>query len=180
MTSTTETTADTTTNTTTTQVYRIYIKAAPQAIWEAITTPEWSQRYGFGGSVDYDLRPGGHFRARPSELFRAASAAQGNDLPEVVIDGQVLEATAPHRLVQTFHMMMDPGTSAEAPTTLTYEIKETAPGVCSLTVTHDFTGAPTMAQILSGAWEQNGAGGGWAWILSDLKTVLETGTGFNG
>jgi uncharacterized protein YndB with AHSA1/START domain len=30
----------TTTETTTTQVYRVYIKARPEAIWDAITKPE--------------------------------------------------------------------------------------------------------------------------------------------
>ena len=30
------------------QVYRVFIKATPQAIWDAITTPEWTQRYGYG------------------------------------------------------------------------------------------------------------------------------------
>jgi uncharacterized protein YndB with AHSA1/START domain len=28
----------------TTQVYGVYIKASPEAIWEAITDPEWTQR----------------------------------------------------------------------------------------------------------------------------------------
>ena len=32
---------------------------SPQAIWDAITKPEWSERYGYGGRVEYDLRPGG-------------------------------------------------------------------------------------------------------------------------
>ena len=31
----------------TTQVYRVYIKASAQAIWDAITKPEWSRRYGY-------------------------------------------------------------------------------------------------------------------------------------
>ncbi|HTE86603.1 MAG TPA: hypothetical protein VK821_17925 [Dehalococcoidia bacterium] len=31
------------------QVYRVYIKATPQAIWDAITRPEWTERYGFWG-----------------------------------------------------------------------------------------------------------------------------------
>ena len=42
----------------TTQVYRVYIKATPQAIWDAITKPEWTERYGYGGRVEYDLRAG--------------------------------------------------------------------------------------------------------------------------
>lgn len=32
--------------TSTTQVYEIYIKATPEAIWDAITKPEWNERYG--------------------------------------------------------------------------------------------------------------------------------------
>ena len=50
-----------------TQVYRVYIKASPEAIWDAITKPEWSERYGYGGRVEYDLRPGGAYRAFASE-----------------------------------------------------------------------------------------------------------------
>ena len=73
------------------QVYRVYIKATPERIWAAITSPEWSQRYGYGGFVSYDLRPGGAYEVRPSAEFRAASLAMGNDLPEVVIAGEVLE-----------------------------------------------------------------------------------------
>ena len=46
----------------TTQVYRVYIRTTPEAIWDAITKPEWSQRYGYSGSVEIDLRPGGAFR----------------------------------------------------------------------------------------------------------------------
>lgn len=31
-----------TTETRTTQIFRVYIKATPEAIWEAITSPEWN------------------------------------------------------------------------------------------------------------------------------------------
>ena len=50
----------------TTQVYRVFIKATAQAIWDAITQPEWAKRYGYGCPVEYDLRPGGVYRARPT------------------------------------------------------------------------------------------------------------------
>ncbi len=77
---------------------------------------------------------------------------------------------------------MDPTTAAEPFTTLTYEIAElpAQPGVCKLTVTHDVTGAPATAAMVAGAQEEYGAGGGWAWVLSDLKTLVETGGTFNG
>ena len=52
-------------NATTTQVYRVYIKATPEAIWDAITKPEWTQRYGYGGIPEFDLRPGAALRRPP-------------------------------------------------------------------------------------------------------------------
>lgn len=164
--------------TTTTQVYRVYIRTTPQAIWDAITQPEWTARYGYTGFVDYDLRPGGHYRVRATEEFRAAALAQGNDLPEIVLEGEVLEAEPPTRLVTTFRMLMDEGMAAEPPTRITHEIKDTGGGLCSLTITHELEGAPNHAAVLSGKYEEFGAGGGHAWVLSDLKTLLETGRSF--
>jgi uncharacterized protein YndB with AHSA1/START domain len=63
------------TTTATTQIYRVYIKAKPEAVWEAITKPEWTEKYGYGGQADYDLRPGGHYRGVASEEMRAMGAA---------------------------------------------------------------------------------------------------------
>ena len=48
----------------TTQVYRVWIKATPERIWEAITSPEWVGRYGYGGNVSYELRAGRQVRRR--------------------------------------------------------------------------------------------------------------------
>jgi uncharacterized protein YndB with AHSA1/START domain len=153
----------------TTQVYRVYIRATPEAIWDAITKPEWSQRYGYGGSVEYDLRPGGAYRALTSDEMRAAGA------PEVAVDGEVIEADAPRKLIQTWRMVMDEQMAAEGFTRLTYEITQGEGGVTKLTVTHELEGAPQLATMLSGGMEDVGAGGGWSWVLSSLKTLLETG-----
>ena len=163
---------------TTTQVYRVYIKATPEAIWDAITKPEWTARYGYTGLVEYDLRPGGDYKVRPTEPFKAASEAQGYYIPDVIMDGEVLEADPPHKLVTTFRMLMDPGMSEEPYTRVTHEIKVTGEGVCSLTLTHELDGAPQLAALVSGGLESGGSGGGYAWILSDLKTMLETGKTF--
>lgn len=158
-----------TATTVTTQVYRVYIKATPQAIWDAITEPEWSQKYGYGGSVEYDLRPGGSYRALASESMRSMGA------PEVAVDGEVIEADPPHKLVQTWRMCMDEGMLAEGFTRLTFEIAPVGEGVTKLTVIHDLAGAPQLQVLLSGGMESGGAGGGWSWVLSDLKSLLETG-----
>ena len=168
-------TATTETNVTT-QVYRVYIKATPQAIWDAITKPEWTARYGYGGTVEYDLRPGGAYRAFPSEEMKKAGAEMGIPTPDVIIDGEVIEADPPRKLVQTWRMLMDESMAAEGFTRLTYEIEEGKGGVTKLTVIHDLEGAPTLARLLSGGMEDTGAGGGWSWVFSDLKTLLETGT----
>lgn len=154
------------------QVYKVYIKATPQRIWEAITSADWNHRYGYRGVTQYDLRAGGAVRGLSNEGMIAAGA------PEVGLDGEVLEADPPHRLVQTLRMLMDPRTAAEGFTRLTYEIREGKDGVSSLTVTHELAGAPTLAALMSGQWAEMGAGGGWAWVLSDLKTLLETGAAF--
>ncbi len=152
-----------------TQVYRVYIKATPEAIWDAITKPEWTERYGYGGSADYDLRPGGAFKVHASEEFLAAGAR------EVVVDGEIVEADPPRKLVQTWRMVMDEGMSAEGFTRLTYEISEGQAGVSKLTLTHELGTAEKLAVLVSGGSEDTGAGGGWSWVLSDLKTLLETG-----
>lgn len=160
---------------TTTQVHRVYINATPQAIWDAITRPEWTLRYGYTGAVEYDLRPGGHYQVRPSDGFRAASEGAGYKIPEVILEGEVLESDPPHKLVHTTRMLMDPEIAAEPLTRVTYEIKQWADGMCSLTLIHELEGSPRVAAIVSGDLQDMGAGGGHPWMLSDLKTLLETG-----
>ena len=147
------------------QIQRVYIRASAQAIWDAITQPDWTEKYGYGGRVEYDLRPGGTFRHGASPEMVAAG------MPEVVVDGEVLESDPPRRLVQTWRARW----GEEGFTRLTYEIRERGNGVASLTVTHDLAGAPQTAAMVGGAGEGEGAGGGWAEVLSDLKTLLETG-----
>ena len=58
---------------------------------------------------------------------------------------------------------------------MTYEIEPTESAGTRLTIVHDLEGAPTLAAMVAGEHEAEGAGGGWAWVLSDLKSLLETG-----
>ena len=169
MTATTETIMETT------QVYRVYIRTTPQAVWDAITKPEWSERYGFDGRVEIDLRPGGVYRVPTTDAMHAAAARMGFEVPDVMVDGEVIEADPPRRLVQTWRMLMDADTAAEGFTRLTYEIGEVGGGVTKLTLIHELEGAPKVASLIAGEQEEMGAGGGWAWMLSDLKSLLETG-----
>jgi uncharacterized protein YndB with AHSA1/START domain len=161
-----------------TQVFRVYIKATPEKVWQAITDPEWNHRYGYQAAQSFDLRAGGRYEAFASEEMKRVSAEMGWPCPEVIIEGEVVEADPPRRLVQTWRMLMDPTTAAEPFTTITYEIKPSADGSCRLTLTHQMAGAPATAHMVSGALDDGGGegGGGWSWVLSDLKSLLETGS----
>ena len=154
-----------------TQVHRVFIKATPEAIWAAIVEPEWNRRYGYQAPSDYELRPGGAYRGHASPAMAADGA------PDVIIDGEIISVDPPHRLVQTWHAKFDPRMADEGPTRVTWEIDELpAGGVCRVTVTHELDGAPLTAAQVGGRIAE--AGGGWDLILSDLKTLLETGKAF--
>jgi uncharacterized protein YndB with AHSA1/START domain len=101
------------------QVYRVYIKVAPEKVWQAITDPEWNGRYGYGAPQFFELRPGGSYRSTASEEMRKASDEMGYGIPDVVVDGEVLEADPPRKLVQTFRMLMSPDAAADGFTQLT-------------------------------------------------------------
>ncbi len=151
----------------TVQVHRIFIDAAPEKVWAAITTPEFSRLYGYQGDVSYDLREGGRFEHRASEEMKQLG------MPDVVVTGEVLEAEPPHRLVQLWAPVW---IEDEEPGTVTWEIEPTADGATRLTLTHDLTARPTTAEQVAGNPDPMGrGGGGWPWVLSGIKTLLETG-----
>ncbi|MGO9984796.1 MAG: SRPBCC domain-containing protein [Rhodomicrobium sp.] len=151
------------------QVYRIVIKASAQAIWDAITKPEWTERYAYGGRAEYDLKVDGRFS------HKASAEMKSHGLPDEIIAGKVIESDPPRKLVQTWHPLFDADTTAEPPTRLTYEIIEHQNGQCTVTITHDVAGAPKVAGMVPGGGDPTRGGGGWPWILSDLKSLLETG-----
>ena len=157
-------------NMATTQIHRIYIKTTPEKVWAAITNPDWTEKYGYGGRAMLDLRPGGKYIHETNPAMRAQGA------PEIAVDGEVIESDPPRKLVLSWRMAMDPESRAEGFTRLTYDIVPGGPGVTRLTLTHELEGAPKLSLLVSGSLEEHGAGGGWSWILSGLKTLLETGS----
>ena len=150
-----------------TNVYRIWIKATPERIWRALTDPQELEGYGYGGRFEVDIRAGGEYRVGATDQMLQAGA------PELMVDGEYLEVEEPRRLVQTWHALFDEQMTAEPPTRMTYELEPGKGGVTTLTLTHQVDGAPLAAGITSGAVAE--AGGGLPWVLSDLKTLLETG-----
>jgi len=161
-----------TTTTADTAVFRIYIKAPIEKVWAYIVDPELNGTYAYGTQSFYDLVPGGTFTCPSSPAMKEFGS------PDVMCDGEVIQSDAPKLLVQTWANYFTPETVAEGARTLTWELEEEE-GVTRVTVTHDVTNAPATRVFITGAGE-GGAGGGWPWILSDLKTILETGNPFQG
>jgi len=138
----------------TTQVYSVFIRATPEQVWEAITKPEFTQQYFYG--VRIELRGG-----------RRLSA-----MGDAEWDEEVFEAEPPRRLVHQWISAYDPELAAEEPSRITWEIEPQDGGVTKLTVVHDrLEGAPKTAEQVAG---------GWMYVLSGLKTLLETGRPLGG
>lgn len=160
------------------QTYRSFIKATPEAIWQAITDPEKTARYGYGGRLEIDARAGGSYRTLATDEMKQYG------MPDVAVDGEIVEADEPARLVQTWQAHFDPEIEAEPVGTVTWELGPAQQmmfpegDVTQVTVTHELDGAPRTLAIVSG--EYGDAGGGWALVLSDLKTLLETGSSLAG
>jgi uncharacterized protein YndB with AHSA1/START domain len=146
----------TTTTALATQVYRLFIRATPEAIWEAITSPEFTQKYFHGVTIE----------TTPDQR----RSYQGGQLKSVQ---EVLEFEPPRRLAHSWTSYYDPELAAEEPSRVTWEIEPQEGGYCLLTVTHDrLEGAPKTAESVSGT--------GWMMVLSGLKTLLETGKPLDG
>jgi uncharacterized protein YndB with AHSA1/START domain len=136
----------------TTQVYQVFIKATPETVWDAITKPEFTQRYFHGARIT--VTPG-HYDSR------------GPD-GDVWGDSEVFEFDPPRKLVHGWRSMYDPAIAQEEESRVTWEIEPQDGGVCLLTVVHDrLEGAPKTAASVAGV--------GWMGVLSSLKTLLETG-----
>jgi uncharacterized protein YndB with AHSA1/START domain len=154
---------------TTTHMYEVFIKAPRETVWDALTSPEWSTRYGYQCPLEIDLRPGGAYKQAPSEGMKAGGW-QG-DGP--VVEGDILEVDEPSKIVQTWQTHFGGEIDSEGPTRVTFELSEFGDGVTKLRVIHELEGAPQTYLAVTSSDPQ--MGGGWSWILNDLKSVVETG-----
>lgn len=138
-----------------TQVYQVFIKASPEKVWDAITRPEFTARYFFGsrvqttGEVGTPIR---HLAATTDELWG---------------DDAILESDPPRRLVHTWRSLYNIDLAAEPESRVTWEIEGQPGGISRVAVVHDrLARSPKTAASVSG---------GWMFVLSGLKTLLETG-----
>src|SRR5438067_7405268 len=136
----------------TTQVYSVFIRATPEQVWDGITKPEFTAQYFYGSVIDSTYEPG------------APYAGWAADRSRQYVDGEVLEAERPHRLVTTWRALYDPETAAEPWSRVTWEIGPAGEHVTKLTGGHDgLEASPKTAENVAG---------GWSYVLSGLKTLL--------
>jgi uncharacterized protein YndB with AHSA1/START domain/DNA-binding transcriptional ArsR family regulator len=138
-------------------LFQIYVRCSPEQLWEGITSPDFTRRYFYGTAVQSTWEPG------------AAFTYLGPD-GSTAVEGEVVSAEPPLRLVQTWRVMYDPAAAEEAPTRVTWEIEQMGE-TCRLTLTHD--------QFPDGSVVFEGVGEGWPMLLSSLKTLIETGEPLN-
>jgi uncharacterized protein YndB with AHSA1/START domain len=137
----------------TTQVYQLFIRATPEAIWEAITDPAFTEQYYYGTRIDV---------TRERRRVYAMDAVDGFG------DDPILEWDPPRKLVHGWKSKWNDEMAAEEPSRVTWEIEPREDGTCLLTLVHDqLEGAPKTAESV--------AGPGWMFVLSGLKTLVETG-----
>jgi uncharacterized protein YndB with AHSA1/START domain/DNA-binding transcriptional ArsR family regulator len=126
-------------------VYVTYIESTPEKVWAALTDPEITGRY-WGHRNESDWQVGSGWKHVRSDIV-----------------GEVVESDAPHRLVTTWR---DPnGPAGQVPSRAAFDVQSYA-GIVRLTVTHtDIANESDLRDLSSG----------WPAVLSNLKTLLETG-----
>jgi uncharacterized protein YndB with AHSA1/START domain/DNA-binding transcriptional ArsR family regulator len=149
--------------------YTTYIKTTPERLWQALTDPAFTERY-WRTSLDTDWQVGSPMTWR----MRGVTIADAEQV--------VLESEPYRRLSYTWHTLTPAMAEAhgisdevrarvadEGRSKVTFEI-ESLDERCKLTVIHDgFEAGSTMLELVSG---------GWPHVLSELKTLLETGQTF--
>jgi uncharacterized protein YndB with AHSA1/START domain/DNA-binding transcriptional ArsR family regulator len=149
-------------------VYTTYIRTTPERLWQGLTDPAFTQRY-WRTSLRTDWQPGS-----PIVWDHGTTIAH----PEQV----VLEADPYRRLSYTWHTFTPEWAqvhgyseellaqvAAEPRSKVTFDL-EPHGELVKLTVVHDgFEPGGKVAELVSG---------GWPLVISDLKTLLETGEPF--
>ncbi|MEI9904408.1 MAG: SRPBCC family protein [Asticcacaulis sp.] len=134
-------------------VYVTYIRATPEKVWEALTGADFIRQYFFGVTFDTDWKTGSPWRMVHAD-------------GRVTDAGEVVDFTPPSRLALTWRNEFMPELTEEGFTHFLAEI-EAAGEATKLSITHSAEVADSKTiQAVSGGWPR---------ILSNLKSLLETG-----
>jgi uncharacterized protein YndB with AHSA1/START domain/DNA-binding transcriptional ArsR family regulator len=137
------------------QVYTVFIRAPREKVWDAITRPEFTRRYFYGSEA---TRP---WKVGEMQVFKQ------HDTDRLLVEGEVIEFDPPRRLVHGWTVHYDEALTAEGASRLTWELED-VDGITRLTAIHD--------DFPSGSKVYDNVAGGWPFVLSGLKTLVETGS----
>jgi uncharacterized protein YndB with AHSA1/START domain len=143
-------------------VYVTYIATTPEKVWQALVDTDVMRQYwcglntGCAANVNVsDWKPGSRWEHRSLD-----------DAGTLKIVGKVVESEPPLRLVVTWGRPKDAEDESKH-SRVVYDIEPHGDGLVRLTVTHaGLEHDPEMFAGISGGWPQ---------VLSNLKTLLETG-----
>lgn len=138
-------------------VYTTFIAAAPEKVFEAITSADISARY-WGHANVSDWQPGSRWEHVRNDEART-----------VELVGRVVDHVPPAKLVISW-VNRSQEEDPEAYSRVTFEVIP-YDGMTKLIVTHD--------DLIRGSGMEQGVSKGWPIVLSSLKSYLETGTGLN-
>jgi uncharacterized protein YndB with AHSA1/START domain len=135
--------------------YTFFIRATPAQVWAAITDPDMTSRYFYGSRIESTYEPGSPIRGI------------AGDGATVMSDGEILAADAPRFLQYSWRALFDPACADESASRVTCSLEPQEDGTVCLTLRHDrLDDAPVTAANVAV---------GWSYILSGLKTLVETG-----
>ena len=134
-------------------IYVTFIRTTPEKLWSALTDSEFVKKYWFGIHQETQWQAGSPWRL----LFPDGRVADV---------GEIIEVMPLKRIAIRWHNEWNPELKAEGPALCTLEIEALDKAV-KLTVTH------SMAK--PGSKFIEAVSGGWPKILSNLKSLLETG-----
>ena len=133
--------------------YVSFIRTTPEQLWSALTEPVFMQQYWFGTHLETDWKQGSPWQL----VFPDGRLADS---------GEIAEIDPPRRLVLKWRNEWKPELNAEGYSQCTFEI-EPLDGAVKLSVLH-------AMEIANSKFIQ-AVSGGWPRILSNLKSLLETG-----
>jgi uncharacterized protein YndB with AHSA1/START domain len=135
-------------------IYVIYIITTAEKIWDAITVGKLTRQYWWHENVS-DWKVGSAWEHR-----------RADDAKTLDLVGKVVESDPPRRLVISW---ANPGEldTPDKVSRVTFGIKPVGDSM-QLTVTHEDLEADSNME--------KGINSGWPWVLSSMKSFLESGT----
>jgi uncharacterized protein YndB with AHSA1/START domain len=135
-------------------VYVTYIRTTPEKLWSALTDGEFMKQYWFGMHCESRWMAGSPWKlvSGDGEIYDA---------------GEIVEAEQPKRLVIRWQHQKNPELKAEGASLCAMELSQDGDAV-KLSITHTVERDPSkLIEAVSGGWPK---------VISNLKSLLETGS----